>query len=739
MINKKTVLYCLAVIVAVSTAIFYLMPNSIGVMIPAKSSYAPTFKDWSIHFSEKMDPDTFTQENITVLNNNNKKVNVDFEWNKNHTVLTLKAPETGYQVDHTYMITVSGAVETANGDQLNNTFTHSFTTVAELPGIKNKEQLVTLLEERTKAQQKLFDTQNRNVTMESSQSGTTKKSAQSGSAASSTNIQVKGVDEGDIVKTDGDFIYFSRGTDVVVTSAAKKDSKLVSTISPENFHPTELYLHQNLLIIIGNSHKVSHKPSTQSAVVDRAVIPRGKTTALIYDVTDPKQPEKVREVSMDGSLISSRKTDGYLYLIANQHPPAHVLQKKKEKDDDFRPSIKDTAVSKKAYPLSYESMYFFPDTQDKSFLLLGSINLNKLDEKATIEAYLGASSQLYMSKNHLYIAAYQYSKNFSPKNNGPELSIARPPVNTAISQFQINNGAITYNASTVVEGRLINQFAMDERDGTFRVATTKDTVWNDDKPSTNNLYTFDMQMNPLGSLEGLAKGERIYSVRFMDRFAYMVTFKQVDPLFVIDLKNPKKPAVLGKLKIPGFSNYLHPLDDDHLIGFGQNTKLVNSDHGQEPRVQIDGLKISVFNVSNPAKPKEEYSEIIGEGHSNTELNHNHHALYKHPEKPIFGFPATIYDAKTVHKGDASYQDESFAFEGVFLYRITPDEGIELKDTITLQENANPDHPSKLAHEIKRMISVGNKLYAFSQNEMSVYDLTEENVIQTVQLPEKQRQ
>ncbi|WP_174612764.1 beta-propeller domain-containing protein [Virgibacillus ihumii] len=736
MINRKTVLYCLAVLVTVGAAIIYLMPSSIGVTIPAKSSYAPSFKDWSIHFSEKMNPNTFTQNTVTVLNQDNEPVNVDLKWNKNHTVLTLQAPESGYRIDHTYMITVSDKVETDNGDEINKTFTHSFTTVAELQTIKNEEQLVTLLKERSNARQKISGEQERGVSLESSQSDSAKNMAKSGPVTSSTNIQENGVNEGDIIKTDGDYIYYSRGTDVVIASAAKKDSKVISAISTNKFRPTELYLHNDLLIMIGNSHQTSRQPSAQSAVVDRAILPPSRTTAMIYNVSDPEQPEKVREVSMDGSLITTRKMNGHLYLIANHHPPIRILKEKKNGTENLRPSVKDSAVSNKAHPLSYESMYFFPDTKDENFLLLGSINLNKLDEKAKIKGYLGASSHVYMSKKHLYIATYQYSKDISSKDgNHPELSIARPPINTKISQFKIRKGTISYNASTVVQGSLINQFAMDEHDGTFRVATTKGTMWNDDKPSTNNLFTFDMQMNPLGSLEGLAKGERIYSVRFMDDTAYMVTFKQVDPLFVIDLKNPKKPTVLGKLKIPGFSNYLHPLDEDHVIGFGQNTRLVKSERGKEPRVQIDGLKISVFDVSNPAKPKEEYSEIIGEGHSYTELNHNHHALYKHPTRPIFGFPATIYDAKTIQKGDATYQDESLAFQGIFLYKITPDDGIQLKDTFTNQENNNSDYPSKMKYAIKRMVSVDNTLYSFSQNKMSIYDLQKEKIIQHVPFPD----
>ncbi|SDQ87714.1 beta-propeller domain-containing protein [Virgibacillus salinus] len=725
-------------IVIISVA-FIFFSNTITANIPSKSSYAPTFKDWTIHFSKKMNPDTFTSETVTVKNNNNEQVDVSFKWNEDNTVLTLQAPNDGYNIDHTYMITVSAEVETVAGSQLDNTFTHSFTAVARIPNIKDNEQLMTLLNERMEQRKEMTVQQNDSSTEESSSGDAAMDTASSGEKASTTNVQVDGIDEGDIIKTDGEFVYFARESDVVITNANKDNSNVLSTISQESFRPAELYLHKDKLIMIGHkSEPIREQQSAKSGSVERFPLHRMQTSVLIYDVSDKNNPKEVREISFEGSLTASRLMDGHMYLIANQHPPYRILEEESI-DTDVRPFVKDTAVSNEVKPLDYDSMYFFPESEDENFLLLGSIDLDNMDKKISMESYLGASNQMYMSKENIYIAVNKYNYQEKDENDAGEsttdIAIARPPANTEINQFKIDSGKITYNASTVVNGTLINQFAMDERNKTFRVATTKGDMWNEKEPSTNNLYTFDLQMNPIGKLEGLAKDERIYSVRFMEEVAYMVTFKQVDPLFVIDLKNPEKPAVLGKLKIPGFSNYLHPLDDNHVIGFGQNTKLVETKDEREPRVRINGLKISVFDVADPTNPKEEFSEIIGQGHSYTELNHNHNALYKHPEDNIFGFPATLFETKTVHKGDATYEEQSLVYEGAFLYNITPENGINVKDTITHQQKMEQMQHPKWESEIKRMVSVGNTLYTFSLSQMKVYDMSEEYVTQTVELPE----
>ncbi|MRG86094.1 beta-propeller domain-containing protein [Salinibacillus xinjiangensis] len=742
---KKILWLCVIVILGIGVLTYSLLSNSITAQIPAASSYAPAFKDWSIHFSEPMNPETFTNDSVQVFDQRNDTIEVDFDWNEDNTILTVKAPENGYQLDESYRINISERVETTKGDQLSQEFTHVFQAVEDLPKIAGESQLLTLLEERMEKRRQQYD----GVVMENAEADTaTEESSASGEAGnnaptSDTNVQVDGIDEGDTIKTDGDYIYFARENDIVIAAAKGKNSTVVSKIDEDHFHTQELYLHKNLLISIGITEKSirpEKAPNRSLPNADTAIYPpvhAPQTTAYIYDISDKKNPKRVREFTMEGALMASRKMDGFLYLVGNNHPPYHIMSDKQgNKDVEVRPFIKDTAVSEQGEPVDYEDMYFFPESHDERFMLLTSLDLSDMEKEANVETYLGASNQMYMSKNHIYTAVNKYPVSTNNNQNSTaEIAIARP-ADTKIIQFKIDQEDITYHASTIVKGTLINQFAMDERNETFRVATTKGLAWQEEQPSTNNLYTFDLDLKPLGKVEGLAEGERIYSVRFMDHVAYMVTFKQVDPLFVIDLQDAKNPKVLGKLKIPGFSNYLHPLDDHHVIGFGQHTELRDVEWDDEPQVQQAGLKISVFDVSDPTKPKEKYSEILGQRGSHSEINYNHKSLYKHPEKNLFGFPAQLSETKVIHKGDATYEDMSFVYEGAFLYEITPEKGIELKDTITHQKKDIP-HP-RWESQIKRMVSVGDILYTFSFEHMKVYNIKEENVIKSVELPDLKR-
>ncbi len=602
------------------------------------------------------------------------------------------------------------------------------TPTEELPNIKNEDHLKRLIKERMKEQEFTI----MEPTEEAASADTSNKdSAMSDTSTSDTNVQVQGIDEGDIVKTDGEFVYFARDDNIVIASTSGSDSKVVSTIKEKAFYPQELYLHQNYLISIGYSESTIREQHTtkESDPTDRLypTMYAMQTTVYIYDISNTTNPKQIREFTMEGSLTASRKSDGYLYLVANHYPPISLLPEKE--DVEIRPFVKDTAVSTAGEPIDYEEMFYFPESNDNNFMLLSSIDLNNIDKEASVETYLGASNQLYMSKNHVYTAVNRYHTE-DPKKGMADTMIANS-ADTEIIQFKIDKEKITFHASTIVNGTLINQFAMDERGDTFRVATTKNSGWQNDVPSTNNVYTFDLQLHPLGKIEGLAEGERIYSVRFMEDVAYMVTFRQMDPLFVIDLKDAKNPKVLGELKIPGFSNYLHPLDDNHVIGFGQHTELRNVEWSTEPIVSPAGFKLSLFDVSDPANPKEKFTEILGEGNSYSEINYNHKALYKHPDENLFGFPAYLFETKPVQHGDDFYEEEILVFEGAFLYDISPETGFTLKDSITHQKQSTIDYGWDT--HIHRMVSVGDMLYTLSYDEMKVYDLGKEQVLETVDL------
>nr|WP_026680627.1 beta-propeller domain-containing protein [Priestia megaterium] len=734
--NKQITGLLFLVILLCSVGIFYsLTTNKVTANIPNATSYATAAKIWTIHFNKEMDPNSITQESVTIRNENNEPLSISFDWEESNTILKINA-ENGYQQDHTYQINISNRVKTAKGDYLSDALTHTFTVVNDIPKIKDAQQLITILKERSTM---TIKEESANTAESTNELAADKPAA---TPTSNTNVQVAGIDEGDQLKSDGEYLYFSRENDLLIVTAGSNESNVISTITEKNFQPLELYLHDNYLISIGHSYKPirkedNHSTKQQNSSLTRDIMPHhSQTTVFIYDISNKENPERIREVTLEGNYSASRKTDNQLYLIANEQPDFRILEEA-DSNPEIRPFIKDTAADAKdgkdGKPINYDDMYFFPESEEKNFLLFTSIDLNNINETAKIQSYLGASHDIYMSKRHMYIAVAKYQQNNTSRSEETATMIAPMPVKTEIMQFAVDNGNIEFQASTTVPGTLINQFAMDERKDNFRVATTNDRI-DENENTTNNLYTFDLELNRLGSIEGLAKDERIYSVRFMDNVAYMVTFKQIDPLFVIDLKDPKNPNVLGELKIPGFSNYLHPLGKQHVIGFGMHTEVDNNTNHAEPLVQTGGIKISIFDVSNPTKPKETFSKVIGEKGSFTELNHNHKALYQHPDKNLFGFPVTLFETKTVQEADITYEKPQFLFEGALLLNISSENGIQIKESITHQKQEN-DHP-EWESETRRMASIDNVLYTFSYNQMKVYDMNSDKVIHTLNLPDQ---
>ena len=239
---------------------------------------------------------------------------------------------------------------------------------------------------------------------------------------------------------------------------------------------------------------------------------------------------------------------------------------------------------------------------------------------------------------------------------------------------------------------------MDEKDGYFRIATTNRTKLG----NTNNLYVLNENMEQVGKVEGLARGERIYSVRFMGNRAYMVTFVETDPLFVIDLSKPTEPKVLGELKIPGYSKYLHPYDETHLIGFGEDTVVENYGYGNI--VRTNGMKMALFDVSDPTNPKEMYVEKIGEQGTYSELLENHKALLFSKEKNIIAFPISIRE-----------DNYKTSFQGAVVYGLTLEKGFELKGKITHRKaEENQKYSYDYSKKVERIIYIKDNLFTLSK-------------------------
>ncbi|WP_170289720.1 beta-propeller domain-containing protein [Cytobacillus depressus] len=570
-----------------------------------------------------------------------------------------------------------------------------------LPSFDSKSSLNSLLLKRFKAVAKEEKT---SVAMDMV-SQESAKAESAGADYSETNVQVEGIDEGDLLKTDGTHIYqVSDGKVQIIQAAPANQMKVDSVISFEtSFSPYQLFLYDDLLMVIGHSY--GNMVQTNAKEMAKMMIaPIDETMkAVIYDVKNKQRPQKIRELEVEGSLLASRLMDGKVYVITNKYPQIWLLRENTQMD--IRPKYSDSAKQTEMEPVDYSKIKYFPDSNETNFTNIAVIDLEKPTEKMSFSTYVGSGQNIYMSKNNLYLAVTNYESSLLGDNQSK----------TTVYKFTVNGMEVEFKKSAEVPGNVLNQFSMDEYNGHFRIATTKGQVWNDRKPSANNLYILDENLTQVGKLEDLAKGERIYSARFMNDRIYIVTFRETDPLFVIDGKDPKNPQVLGELKIPGFSNYLHPIDDNHLLGFGYDTKVLSGKGaGNQPIILTDGVKLSIFDVTDMKNPQEKFTEIIGGRGTYSPLNYDHKAMLFDKKNHLFAFPISVYQNSKKSEFESIYE-----FQGAYVYNIDLQSGFSLKAKITHQDPKAPYE--EWENNIQRLMYIGDSLYATSPEKISSYE------------------
>ncbi|MBA4536350.1 beta-propeller domain-containing protein [Bacillus aquiflavi] len=662
-------------------------------------------KVWKITFSEKMDQSILKDDLIYVTNDKGKKQNVALSLSDDGKTIMIQPPKDGYAVDTEYTLYLDKDIKSAHGKKLKSKKEFLFLVQQNIPVIGSKKNLRNYFSkviEYQKETAKFFGSEE-----EISQEISDSTDQANNQDVSETNIQVQGVDEADIVKTDGTHIFKVQDGKVNIIKAvpANEMNVLASISFKDVFSPEQLFLHENQLIVIGHS-QTANEPQNKKQGKEIMIAPiYHSVKAIIYDVKDPKNPKQIREVEVEGSIVAARKTDGVVYLIAN-HIPDLFWALEEKRDIDLRPKFSDTAVSSDIQAVDYDQIQYFPDSNEGNYTIIAAVDLENQQKEASITTYLGSGEEIYMSKNSLYLAV---------RNDiNPTKEEVVVDSNTNIYKFSVNGLNVALQSSTEVEGTVLNQFSMDEYNGYFRIATTKGNAWEDKRPSANNLYILDENLAQVGQLKDLARGERIYSARFMNDRIYIVTFKETDPLFVIDASDPKTPKVLGELKIPGFSNYLHPYDENHLIGFGHDTKII-SEKGAQPFIRTNGVKISLFDISDVSNPKEKFTEVIGGSGTSSPLNYDHKALLYHKNKNLFAFPISVYQDV-----EGKQFDQSFEFQGAYVYNIDLQNGFTLKNKIThTKENAQYE---EWENSIDRLVYIGDYLYALSPAKITVHDL-----------------
>jgi uncharacterized secreted protein with C-terminal beta-propeller domain len=556
---------------------------------------------------------------------------------------------------------------------------------------------------------------------------------------SDTNIQVAGVDEADSVKiADDGYIYQIHNNQIrIIKGFPIVELSETATIKfpDENFNPTGIYVKEGKLVVLGSTWKMLNIPQIQPATNAKMAIWGGyipqatQTRAFIFDVSNHASPIQIRDVSIDGDYLDSRRIGDDLYFVARTYPRYYMNPMVKNasamKASDMLPNIIDTKQGKTVTKtMSVKDLSYLPEFVEPDYVVVGSLNLKDTEKTLTTKAYLGAGELVYASLNNLYLSASKY--NFDETTD----AIPKDTISTQIFKFNIDKGAVNFAAAGEVAGTVLNRFSMDENGDYFRIATTTQNWNSGENTSSNSLFVLDKTMQTVGKIENLAKDERIYSTRFMGNRCYIVTFKQVDPLFAIDLSVPEKPFVAGELKIPGYSEYLHPYDENHLIGFGHEATTFNNGYS-EVSVPL-GLKMALFDVSDMNAPKELYSVKIGDKGTDTPLTYDAKALYWDAEKKLFGFPVNLHE---LPKGFDNANPSAYGnaiWQGAYIYEVTPEKGFNLKAKLSQIPDSAVPVKTEYGYSywdfeasslfVDRILRIDNSLYTLSNNQLSIYDL-----------------
>ncbi|HWR26341.1 MAG TPA: beta-propeller domain-containing protein [candidate division Zixibacteria bacterium] len=599
---------------------------------------------------------------------------------------------------------------------------------------------------------------------------------------SKTNIQVEGVDEADFVKNDGKYIYvLSQRKLVIVDAYPAVDAKTLSEITVSG-RPRDMFVNDNRLIVFTEEDgQVMAFPE-----YDYRPMPRytPRTTAFIYDISDRKKPEQIANYSINGNYFQSRMIGDFVYFIVKdnvyyynefvdvpsvrqgsvkimapdvyyfdnpeQNYVFHTIASINVKSDkeinakSFMMGYSDNLyVSENSIYITYRknlpSRYYEIQREERFYKIVvpqlpkdvqDKINLIKDSDLDSYEKWEKISSILENTFNNMSEGEKQdYITKVEKALEEYETKLAQEREKTVIQKININKGNIEYMTKGEVPGSLLNQFSMDESGENFRVATTTQFWTRSGSKQYNNVYVMDKDLGITGKLEEIAPDERIFSTRFIGNRLYMVTFKRIDPLFVIDLSNPKEPKILGQLKIPGFSDYLHPYDENHIIGVGKETG-----DNQWGGTSIKGVKLSLFDVSDVENPKQLDMYEIGTSGTDSEALSDHKAFLFDKKKNLLVIPIREVLEKGQYDSRYGYYVQKI-WQGAYVFSVTPEDGFKLRGKIShLDDYERTEYYYGSPSAVRRSLYMDDVLYTVSSKKIMMNGLDNLTAIKSIDLP-----
>lgn len=598
-----------------------------------------------------------------------------------------------------------------------------------------------------------------NIMFSKSESGAATDGSSGGEAPpsySTTNVQVAGVDEPDIVKTDGTYLYVVAHQNVYIIKAYPVfEASILSQITITNVSISNIFIRGDRLVVFGNTGGYYGYPLLEDGLKREIGIPGmwwggvQQTVINVYDLSDRASPSLTKEIRIDGGYFDARLIDEFVYVVSTQYT-YHIYYAVDEQNYTLNvPQIKIDSVSENISP----SDIYYVDVPELSDTMTHVISLN-LDTNDVVEKsfMLGSSQTMYVSKQNIFLASVHYPYYPLLRDGSVDDTVASSQETTILHKISIDTGSVGYIAQGEVPGRILNQFSMDEHNGFFRIATTSGNNWMAGSQTSNNIYILDEKLKQVSKIENIAPGESIYAVRFLGNRAYLVTFVQVDPLFTIDLSDPYNPRILGELKIPGYSEYLHPYDETHIIGIGKEVDAsIDEDKVHTPGAiyytAILGLKIALFDVSDIENPVEQAKVVIGDRGTDSPALYDHKAFLFDREKQLLVIPVSLYEITQEIKDRyvASEGVEAlfgqFTFQGAYVYRLSLEAGFELQGRITHQTAEQMQYSEDYYWywgysntDITRSLYIGDVLYTISDSMVKMNalgDLSEINSISLV--------
>ncbi|MCI8938719.1 MAG: hypothetical protein HFH12_01800 [Dorea sp.] len=419
---------------------------------------------------------------------------------------------------------------------------------------------------------------------------------------SETNVRQEGVDEADVVKTDGRYLYTLRDNGRAVVIVDTKDGlKEAAEVKLEDPHSIrEFYVNNGKLALVGESYR---EEKTKSGWY----MSTASTFAVTYDLSDPAKPEKIGEVTQSGYYTSSRMSEGHLYLFS-QYSVDTASGIEPRDTEKYIPLVDGTL-------LPGNDIYLPTTKQAYMYAVISSVDMEKPDDTKDSKAIFTDGGNLYVSNKNIYW--YEDRSWYTG--------------DTVIRRLSYQDGKLKAEASGMVGGYIHDSFCIDEYKGYLRVITTE--------KETNSVYVLDEKLKTVGSIEGLAEDERVYSARLMGDVGYFVTFREADPLFSVDFSDPKKPEIIGELKIPGFSEYLHFYGEDMLLGIGMDV--------DEDGFTTNGVKLSMFDISDNTDVKEVQKYVMKNVYS-ADVMYDYRAALIDVGKNIIGFSANSGDGESYY-------------------------------------------------------------------------------------------